>query len=438
MSITTETQKRAKIFYGWWVVVGGAIISSIAAINFYGTSVLFPPLIETFGWSKAQISAAASISRLQGGIEGPLVGWLIDKVGARVVAIFGLVVAGLGYIWFSRVNSLLSFYLIYGVFLNIGFQAGFSHSTYAAVAKWFIKKRSRAMSAIAVGVGIGGMIMPALLAWLIVQYGWRNTVILCGVALMAIGFPAALLLRPTPEKYGLLPDGEATEEPWEQKGKAKPIVKTAEVNLTVKEAIKSANFWVLILGQVIGSVTGSVVVMHQTVHLMDMGIPYQAAANVLSYMVAMSLPGRIVGGWLGDMLDKRRLIFSFMLMQCLGVYILSRANSMSLVYLFVIIYGFAYGANIPITSALRGDLFGRTNFASIQGIMSPIMMPFGMLGPVFAGWIRDYFGSYRIAFYAWIFGAVVGAISYQFLRIPKPEAIIVSATTPQPSGGEQS
>ncbi|OGO06142.1 MAG: hypothetical protein A2Y60_00605 [Chloroflexi bacterium RBG_13_54_9] len=432
MSITTETRKRAKIFYGWWVVIGASIISGIAAINFYGFSVFIPPLLKMFGWSRAQISLAASISRLEGGIEGPIVGWLIDKIGARVMAISGLIVAGLGFIWFSRVNSLLSYYLIYGVFLSIGFQVGFSHATYAVAAKWFIKKRSRAMSAIAVGVGVGGMIMPPILGWLIENYGWRNAAIFSGVALMAIGLPAAMVMRPTPEKYGLLPDGELHEEPKGQNGKATVIVKTAEVNLTVKEALKSANFWILIIGQVIGSVTGSVVHMHQTVHLTDMGIPYRAAATALGFMVGASIPGRIVGGWLGDIFDKRRLLLLFCIGECIGVYILSIANTLPLVYLFVIIYGFSFGVSIPLRTSLRGDLFGRTNFATIQGIMSPIMMPFGVIGPVFAGWVYDYFGSYQIAFYAWIFGAVIGAISYQFLRIPKPEVVELPNASLQP------
>jgi sugar phosphate permease len=280
--------------------------------------------------------------------------------------------------------------------------------------------------------------MPALIMWLILHYGWRNTAIIAGVALWVVGIPAALLLRKTPEQYGLLPDGALSEEELGEEDRAKGKGKAAEVNLTVRQALKSANFWILILGQVISSVTGSVVVMHQTVHLIDIGIPKQTAGNVLSYMVGVSIFGRIVAGWLGDMVDKRRLIFAFMIMQCIGVYILSRANTLSLVYLFVLIYGFAYGGNIPITSALRGDLFGRTNFASIQGMMSPIMMPFGMIGPVFAGWVYDYFGSYQIAFYAWIAGALVGAISYQFLRIPKPEVVPMPGVTPQPSSGEQS
>ena len=440
MRVTAVVRKKSKIFYGWWVVVGGAIISSIAALNFYGFPVFFGPLEKTFGWSRAQISLAMSVSRLQGGIEGPVVGWLIDRIGARIMAIFGLTVAGLGYIWFSRVNSLLAFYLIYGLFLNIGFQAGFSHATYAAVAKWFIKRRSLAMSAIAVGVGVGGMIIPPILGWLILNYGWRNTAIIGGVAMMAIGLPAALLLRPTPEKYGLLPDGALSEEELKEEDRAKGRGKAAEVNLTVKEALRSRNFWILILGQVLGSITGSVVVMHQTVHLTDMGIPYQQAANALGMMVGMSIPGRIVGGWLGDIADKRKLILAFIILQCVGVYILSRATSLSMVYLFVVIYGFAYGGNIPVSSALRGDLFGRTNFATIQGVMSPIMMPFGMIGPVFAGWVYDYFGSYQIAFYAWIVGAMVSAVSYLLLHIPKPETETMTLTpkASQASGGEQS
>ena len=132
----------------------------------------------------------------------------------------------------------------------------------------------------------------------------------------------------------------------------------------------------------------------------------------------MSVPGRIIFGWLGDRFSKKLLVFILCLVQAFGIFIFINANTTILLYLFVIVYGLGYGGVIPLTISLRADLFGRTHYATIAGISMSIAMIGAVLAPIFAGYLYDTTQSYNLAFY--IFIAMIIASGVLFLFIPKP------------------
>ncbi|MCP4592463.1 MAG: MFS transporter, partial [bacterium] len=170
-------------------------------------STFFNPMVAEFGWSRTMMSGVFSLSRLEGGIEGPIVGWAIDRFGARRVLLVGVSLTGLGFILLSQVNGIVSLYLIFGLVLSLGFNLGYIHATSASVAKWFINKRARAISVLVVGNGIGGAAFVPLIAWLIVEYGWRTAAVVIGVVTLIVPVPLSMLIKSTPEEAGLLPDG---------------------------------------------------------------------------------------------------------------------------------------------------------------------------------------------------------------------------------------
>ncbi len=133
-------------------------------------------------------------------------GRLIDKMGPRKMAIFGAVVVGIGYALLSRMTALWMLYVLFGVVIALGFNAGFSHAASAAVANWFIRKRGRALGLYTLGAGVGGATLVPLIGWLISQYGWRTTVVIIGVGVWVIVIPLSLVLRHRPEQYGYVYD----------------------------------------------------------------------------------------------------------------------------------------------------------------------------------------------------------------------------------------
>jgi MFS family permease len=192
-------QKKKKLFYGWWIVLVSSVLNFfIGGVFFYGFTVFFNPIRKTFGWSAAATSVAFIFQRLELGLLAPVAGLLVDRIGPRVMMIWGWIIIGLGYVLMSRIDSLWSFY---GAFIIIAI--GVSFGTFvvmnAAVANWFTRKRSRALSLIYVGFGASGVLVP-LVGWLIHQFEWRTTLVIIGVGSWIICVPQCLTMAITPTR----------------------------------------------------------------------------------------------------------------------------------------------------------------------------------------------------------------------------------------------
>ena len=203
-----------RVFYGWWIVLAcWAVTLYGGGAFFFGFSAFFKPISEEFGWSRALTAGAISLSQAEGFIEGPIVGPLVDRFGPRKLMLLGICMVTVGFLALSMVNTLAFFYFVYVVFLAIGFNTGFFVAAQAAVANWFIKKRSRALGLLSTANGFGGAIMAPLVAWLILSFGWRVASVWIGLGMFTIGIPLALVVRHRPEQYGYLPDGEKAPDP---------------------------------------------------------------------------------------------------------------------------------------------------------------------------------------------------------------------------------
>lgn len=429
-SIIRRFQEKGKnIFYGWWVVIVCFVINAFGiGTFFYGFSTFFNPMIKEFGWSRTLMSGVYSLSRLEGGVEGPLAGWLIDRFGARLIMLAGISLAGLGFILLSFVHDPVSLYLIFGLTLSLGYNLGYVNGTNAAVAKWFIKKRSRAISILMVGNGVGGAIFVPLIAWLILYAGWRKAAIILGIGTFLLPLPLSLLVKGTPEEVGLKPDGERDQSPKNAPApetglqpavdKKFEIVEEEEENFTVKEAVKTSAFWIYSLSMLLRACILSSIVVHQIPHLMDLGVSFQSASTVLGMMVLVSVPGRFIFGSLGDRFNKKALLFFLCVLQAIGILIFIHAKSIFLLYLFVILYGTGYGGAIPLSISLRADLFGRKNYATIAGFTMTVTTIGTVAAPIVAGYLYDVTRSYTMAFYSLAFLIFLSGIC--FLFIPKP------------------
>ncbi len=423
------------MFRGWWMVVTGGILNGLGAgVHFYGFSVFFNPMRDEFGWGRAQMAGVFSLARLEGGIEGPVAGWLIDNVGARKMFIIALVIVGAGYIAFWTIDSLLMLYLIFGLLISVGYNMGFYRAANTIVANWFIKKRTRALSYLAVGAGIGGAVVVPALGWLIDLVGWRWAGVVIGLTVWLVGIPLASTMRHRPEEVGLLPDGEPVakrEEQNPEEGSAPasaalpaappPVaVGSGETDFTAGQALRTSTFWLLVLGMVFRSTILSSIVVHQIPHLEDIGIPRHTAEAILGFMVLMSIPGRLLFGWLGDVVAKRYLMVVVCVLQGIGVFILASASSLGWVFVFLVLYALGYGGAIPLMPAFRGELFGRKAFATIGGLITPLTTLSAVAGPIFAGYVYDVSDSYRIAFYTFAVMVMLSGVTFFFVRPAKP------------------
>ncbi len=426
MKLGALVKRPRSIFYGWWVALASAIIASIGGgFYFYGFTTFLLPISAELNLSRAVTSSVFSVARLEGALEGPIAGWLIDRFGARKLIIVGVLIFSAGYIAMHWMNSLTMFFILYAAVIAIGYQTGFVHTQYALANKWFVKQRSKATGVVNAAFAIGGAVIVPVLAWLIIHYGWRIAFVIAGVITLLVSLPLCLLIRNLPEEKGLLPDGDEakTKEATETLNSA-----TEEVSFTVKEALRTRSFWILALAFTLRTFIIGAIWVHMVPLLVFKGFDEQGAANAISILLVCSIPARLIFGWLGDIYPKRYLLMLCCFIETGALVILLTAQNIWQVYLFVIVFALGYGV-APLHIAIVGDYFGRRNFATIRGTLTLIFAVGTITGPIYAGHIYDVTNSYQIAFITFIVAYFLTAVTFFFARRPKLPVRATSYTT---------
>ncbi|MSQ15854.1 MAG: MFS transporter [Dehalococcoidia bacterium] len=430
-----------KVFYGWWIVAAGVALSMMSGgMYVYGFSAFFLPLTREFGWSRASLSGVVAIARLEGGVLSPLVGYLIDRYGPRMLMLVGISMMGIGFIILSRVNSLVMFYVVFILVVSGGSSFAIGTPVQTAVANWFIKKRGRATGILMSGFGLGGAITP-LIVLLIASFGWRTTMVVCGLTLMLIGLPLAMVIRHRPEDSGLLPDGEdpsthkeaASKDHVAAESQSRALhghggfigrfrEETRDVNLEPREALKTRAFWFIALAFGLSMLTSGLITVHYIPFLVtDIGLSDSMAASVLAFHAVTSVVSRLGVGWVGDIINKRYLYALCMGAQVIALLLLANAHSLAAVMPAAFLMALAYGGPIPLRPAIQGDYFGRKNFATIGGWLRIVDLPGIVAGPVFAGFVYDITGSYSLGFIVVAFTTALAGLAILLVRRPEPQ-----------------
>jgi len=411
------------IFYGWWLTGVSAFVMIIGTVPiFQGMTAWFVVLEREFGWNRAQLSLAFSLSRAEGTVMGPVAGYLVDKIGPRRMVFFGLPVMGVGFILFSRVDNLWQFY---GAFVLASMGAGFGTwlPMMTVLNHWFQKRRAMAMSLAMEGFALGGVLLMPALAWAIDpdepdRLGWRLTAAGIGVVLIILAWPVSRLIRNRPEEYGLRPDGRPENQPERGERVGSGQGEGGIVDFTWQEALRTRPFWLITIGH---SAT-SIVIVTLTVHLgpmlTDLGYSLQMVAWVVSTYTGVGAVFTLVGGYIGDRVPMHLALFGFSVIQSVAVVILLSADTLPMILLFAVVLGIGFGGRTPMTTAIRGVYFGRRAFASITGISMIPMNIMLLVFPLFAGIMFDAVGSYQIPFSVLAIVSFFGAA--MFLLLGKP------------------
>ena len=387
-------RNSSQIFYGWWIVVASFFIALyMGGAVFYGFTAIFEPIANEFGWSYTQVSLAASLRGLEVGLLAPLVGMLTDRWGPRRIIFSGAVCTAMGFILLSYTTSLAMFY---GAFVLIAI--GMSNCTMTvlmtAIAKWFRRKVGLASGIAVCGFGFGGLVVPLIVKLVEIQ-GWRITMIILALGVLAIVLPLSLLFRHKPEQYGYLPDGHA-ESPAALDS-VTGLPQAAKADVKMKQVIKSITFWHIALAFMVHTMMVNAVVTHVMPYLSSIGIARSRSSLVATSLPIVSIGGRIGLGTLGDKLDRRRVVATAFAMMGLGMLCFGYAPSMGawLLIPFVVLFSVGFGGNNALRPSLVSDYFGRASFGTIFGLIIGINMLGSMLGPPLAGWAYDNYGSYQ-------------------------------------------
>lgn len=401
MSFNPFFNLLSDVYYGWRMVGLVSVIRIVGGgLHQFGFTVFFLPISQDLGISRAATSLAFSLSRAQGAIEAPLVGYLIDRYGPRPIMVTAVFLAGLGYILLSWADSYASFMIVYLGVISLAFVAGFVHSPMVVANSWFIRQRARAMTVVSAAVPIGGALISPLLAIGVSSIGWRWAAFLSGCVFLLVCLPLTFHLKRSPESMGLLPDGEATALNEDADSSIRSADRNAKGDFTSRQAMKTWMFWVLVAAMTARVTCYSAATVHFIPLMVWKGMSESAAASLLGIFALVNLVAHFVLGWIADRVNKPKLLAACHLLPAVSVVPLLFDSAHYQLWLFAI--GFTLlDASFPIVWATVGDFFGRRHFATIRGMMSFFYMWGSFAGPVLAGVIYDKTQTYWIVL--WIF-----------------------------------
>jgi MFS family permease len=413
-------QSHGKLFYGWWIVIIGCIQDAVKGGTFNtGFTLYFLPILTELHLSRAATSLPFSLAKLESALEGPLVGYLIDRFDPRVMMVVGTVLAGLGFVLLSFTHSYVVFLVVFMGLLTLGFQAGFNHASMAAVNSWFRKKRGLAMSIVQTGQAIGGVVIFPLVALAVLNLGWRHAALFSGIVVLLLT-PLALLVRRSPESMGLLPDGEDRAPQHPATGVVRPVRRLRETEeFTSREALRTSAFWLLAAFHGLRNVPYGGVSVHLVPLLVWKGLDQPTAAFFVGLMAFSTVIARPLTGWLGDLWSKQKIGAMGVLLGGLGIAMLTYSDgALWQMVCFVILFSFGDAIN-SVTWALVGDFFGRQHFAGIRGWIGMIQSFASMPAAVYTGWIYDRTQSYTYALLPFIVIYVLAALVLYQASPPK-------------------
>lgn len=395
-----------KTYFGWWISLTGAFNTLLTSgPTFQGSSAIFAAVEAEFGWSRALVSGVASFGRVGGALLGPLEGYFADRLGPGRITLIGLIIGGLGFIMFSRVQDPFSYYGAY-IILATGFSLGGFTPSVVAVNSWMKHRRATGISIVLAGSSLGGVFVPAL-AWGITAHGWRTTSLGIGILSIAVA----------PIFYLILSKKPPVEQPAPRPRRG-AVAPPAYADFTAREALRTRSFWLISLSHTFANLSTATISAHVVLHLTDIGLSLSRAATVVPVFALIGFAFQIVGGLVGDRIDKRFAAAVFLVVQALAMAVLAFAASYAIAMLFAVLWGIGFGGRTPMLHAMRGDYFGTRAFGTILGL-SGIPMAVGMTAaPVLVGLAFDIQGTYRWAFLFVAAACGIGSVLILFATRP--------------------
>ena len=424
----SETRRQGRLFYGWWIVTVSSILGMFGngAIS-AGFPRFFEPIRQDLGISYSSMSLVFSLARAEGGMGGPLVGWAVDKFGARPLVLWGGLTAGIGLILLSRADTYWELVILFAGVVSVGKTAGLGQTLMAAVNHWFIRRRAVALSTLMTAFAGGGAFIVLLLDLGISQLGWRNTVLWTGVFIALLTLPVALVLRSKPEDMGLLPDGDLPGGRAAATGsRGRRPSEQPEQNFTVREALRTTTFWLLLAAIITRVSATNAIIVHIFPILELEGLDPRTATIYVSGMFFAAIPLRFLLGVAGGRFAPRKLLFFGMNLGAVAVFALWGLPGIPGFVVFVVGMAIVEGVT-SVNWLMVGDYFGRARFGSLMGAMSVFHNVGLFVAPIFAGWIRDQTGNYDIALLTFgpmfiasgVFFAVAGRPTLPARRTPE-------------------
>lgn len=389
-----DTSHRSSQAY----IVATAFLSlfALVGIAYYGLPFFYDFMTKEHGWSRAMVTSGNAVGKLLvGPMFGFVAGWMIDRYGPRRLMISGSLMMGVSLVGLAFSSSLPMFYLFW-VFNAMGYVFGGPLPCQVLVARWFDKNRGKAMGISYLGIGTGGALVPLFAAGLEKELGWHLALGALGVLIVFIALPMVWFIKEAKLKTG-------------EKIPVQPM-------MPISNILRNPYFYLLAIGSMscMGAVGG--ISQHIKYYLNDQHFTQSGAAQVMSLVLVISLGGRLLMGWLADIIHRKYVMILIYLLVAVSIPLLLIPNFPGRIYLFSILFGIGLGGNYMIIPLMAADLFGVKALGRTMGI---ILVADGIAESVFPMLVgalyNDKAQSYAVGFTLLICLALTGAIIVSFL-----------------------
>lgn len=376
---------RGEIIDRWPLILASCmgVVCASNVLPYYSIGALVVPVTEEFGWTRAQFQAAILFSSGLGALTSPLVGWLIDRYGARRVALPSVIGLGLGFFLAATMQGQLwMLFLAYGAMALLG--AGTIPVSWTrAIATSFFNRRGLALGLTLTGTGICASVAPHLTVWMTSEFGWRGAYIGLGLVPMLLAFPILFFLF-KPVEISQLADKE--EVAARQTGK------------TLGEAARDYRFWALLFSILFAYMGFSGIGPNLFPSMTDDGFSRSEAATIQSIFGGSIIVGRVLVGYTLDRLWAPGVAAVALLMPALGTWILYGDQTLVMAAVATFLIGFAAGAELDLMAFLAARYFGLKHYATIYSVLYATLAVCSGTAPMLFAAVFDKTASYDFGF----------------------------------------
>lgn len=429
IGLQQKLANRTPFYYGW--VVLGAACSAMFVRNAAASltiAVFVYPLASELGWSRTLISGAAAVGGLAATFTSPLVGWLIDRYGARSVLTVSILILGVVTLllyWADAGITLLGATIPWVLYIGYGtgrviFSSPVQIGASVVVSRWFIRLRGRTSGILNMSHSVGMVLFPLIASVVIAQSGWRDAWLVLGTLVFAAALlPVALLIAQRPEDVGLHPDGDEREIGAQAAGAGG--AEEEEPDWTLKQAVRTPALWLVAIGTGLMFLMQAGTNTHSAAFFQDQGLGAVAAGVGISFNAIFLGVGSIVWGRIVERAPARYALAAVALTMAAASYLFTFTDTEIEALGYSALFGFGLGGMLTVPPVAYADYYGRRALGAIRGVTEPFTTFGQAVGVLIPGIVFDYLsgGSYTAVFAGFAALGVATAVVVAFAREPR-------------------
>jgi MFS family permease len=392
----------------WLIVAGGFIAFTVSASLMHAYTVFLLAFIADFAWTRAEASLAYSVGQVVGGAAAPLVGGLVDRLGAMRMVLLGGCLLTLGLVGSAMATALWQVVFLYGVVMTFGAGCIGMVVFVPLVSRLFVAQRGLAISVLQSANGFGRAISAPVAQILVDAQGWRGAYWTQAGVMALLVLPLALMFR-------------RAETAVPAQAAAAGAAAQAVRSWTLAAAVRTSHFWLLFLVYMLTSIGSFLVSLHQIAFAVGVGFDPLYAAFVLGTGALLALPGVIITGSISDVIGREKAAIVTYLISMIGsgaALLIHSADQHAMLWIHACFFGITWGARGPAITAKTADLFGGPRLGTILGVITVGSGLGAGIGAWGAGLLFDLTGSYRLAFWLSMASYGLGAVAFWALRKP--------------------